>query len=79
MIWDMFHSKSQKRTSNQEKKIAGTRAAAQPQPELQDLGDGVMAEVSLVPDTTHRVQNKAATRAILYTYSLYYTGLSRQC
>lgn len=50
--------------------IAGTRAAAQPQPELQDLGDGVMAEVSLVPDTTHRVQNKAATRAI-YTPTHY--------
>lgn len=59
--------------------VAGTRAAAQPQPELQDLGDGVMAEVSLVPDTTHRVQNKAATRAIYtpthYTIQAYQGGV----
>ena len=31
--------------------------------EVQDLGDGLMAEVSLVPDTTHRVENPK-TRAI---------------
>ena len=59
--------------------VAGTRAAAQPQAELQDLGDGVMAEVSLVPDTTHRVQNKAATRAIYtpthYTIQAYQGGV----
>jgi len=32
-------------------------------PEVQDLGDGLIAEVSLVPDTTHRVENPK-TRAI---------------
>ena len=42
----------------------GTRAAAQPQTEVQDLGDGWTAEVSLVPDTTHSVAPKVATRAI---------------
>ena len=59
--------------------VAGTRAAAQPQPELQDLGDGLMAEVSLVPDTTHRIENKAATRAIYtpthYTIQAYQGGV----
>ena len=44
--------------------VAGTRAAAQPQTELQDLGDGWQAEVSLVPDTTRRPEQKVATRAI---------------
>ena len=59
--------------------VAGTRAAAQPQPELQDLGDGLMAEVSLVPDTTHRIENKATTRAIYtpthYTIQAYQGGV----
>lgn len=41
-----------------------TRATAQPQPEIQDLGDGWQAEVSLVPDTTRRPEQKVATRAI---------------
>ena len=41
-----------------------TRATAQPQPEIQDLGDGLQAEVSLVPDTTRRPEQKVATRAI---------------
>lgn len=41
-----------------------TRATAQPQPEVQDLGDGWQAEVSLVPDTTRRPEQKVATRAI---------------
>lgn len=50
--------------------VAGTRAAALEQPEIQDLGDGWMAEVSLVPDTTHAVEPKAKTRAI-YTPTHY--------
>ena len=41
-----------------------TRATAQSQPEIQDLGDGWQAEVSLVPDTTRRPEQKVATRAI---------------
>ena len=47
--------------------VAGTRAAAPTKPELQDLGNGWMAEVSLEPDTTHAKEAKAAeakTRAI---------------
>ena len=41
-----------------------TRAAAEETKTItQDLGDGLMAEVSLVPDTTHRVENPK-TRAI---------------
>lgn len=50
--------------------VAGTRAAAPEKPEIQDLGDGWMAEVSLVPDTTHVVEPKAKTRAI-YTPTHY--------
>ena len=44
--------------------VTSTRTAAQSQPEIQDLGDGWQAEVSLVPDTTHRPEQKVATRAI---------------
>ena len=44
--------------------VTSTRAAAQPQPEIQDLGDGWQAEISLVPDTTRRPEQKVATRAI---------------
>ena len=44
--------------------VTSTRAASQPQPEIQDLGDGWQAEVSLVPDTTRRPEQKVATRAI---------------
>ena len=44
--------------------VTSTRAAAQSQPEIQDLGDGWQAEVSLVPDTTCRPEQKVATRAI---------------
>ena len=41
-----------------------TRAAAEETKSVtQDLGDGLIAEVSLVPDTTHRVENPK-TRAI---------------
>ena len=38
--------------------VTSTRAAAQSQPEIQDLGDGWQAEVSLVPDTTRRPEQK---------------------
>lgn len=59
--------------------VAGTRAAAQPQTELQDLGDGWQAEVSLVPDTTHKEEAKAKTRAIYtpthYTIQAYQGGV----
>lgn len=44
--------------------VASTRAAVQAKPEIQDLGDGLQAEVSLEPDTTHDVEPKAKTRAI---------------
>ena len=57
----------------------GTRTAAQPQTEVQDLGDGWTAEVSLVPDTTHSVAPKVATRAIYgsshYTIQAYQGGV----
>ena len=44
--------------------VTSTRAASLSQPEIQDLGDGWQAEVSLVPDTTRRPEQKVATRAI---------------
>ena len=44
--------------------VAGTRSAVQMQTKVQDLGDGWQAEVSLVPDTTHKLEPKVATRAI---------------
>lgn len=50
--------------------VASTRAAVQAKPEIQDLGDGLQAEVSLEPDTTHVVEPKAKTRAI-YTPTHY--------
>ena len=59
--------------------VAGTRSAAQPQTELQDLGDGWQAEVSLVPDTSHREEAKAKTRSIYtpthYTIQAYQGGV----
>lgn len=61
--------------------VAGTRAAAPEKPEIQDLGDGWMAEVSLVPDTTHVVEPKAKTRAIYtpthYTIQAYQGGVKK--
>lgn len=64
--------------------VAGTRAAAPTKPELQDLGDGWMAEVSLEPDTTHAKEAKAAeakTRAIYgsahYTIQAYQGGVKK--
>ena len=50
--------------------VSSTRAAVQAKPEIQDLGDGLQAEVSLEPDTTHVVEPKAKTRAI-YTPTHY--------
>lgn len=44
--------------------VTSTRVASLSQPEIQDLGDGWQAEVSLVPDTTRRPEQKVATRAI---------------
>jgi len=64
--------------------VAGTRAAAPTKPELQDLGNGWMAEVSLEPDTTHTKEAKAAeakTRAIYgsahYTIQAYQGGVKK--
>lgn len=64
--------------------VAGTRAAAPTKPELQDLGNGWMAEVSLEPDTTHAKEAKAAeakTRAIYgsahYTIQAYQGGVKK--
>lgn len=61
--------------------VAGTRAAAPEKPEIQDLGDGWLAEVSLVPDTTHVVEPKAKTRAIYtpthYTIQAYQGGVKK--
>ena len=58
-----------------------TRAAAEETKSVtQDLGDGLMAEVSLVPDTTHRVENPK-TRAINtpthYTIQAYQGGVKK--
>ena len=61
--------------------VAGTRAAAPTKPELQDLGDGWLAEVSLEPDTTHAKEAKAKTRAIYgpahYTIQAYQGGVKK--
>ena len=64
--------------------VAGTRAAVPTKPELQDLGNGWMAEVSLEPDTTHAKEAKAAeakTRAIYgsahYTIQAYQGGVKK--
>lgn len=64
--------------------VAGTRAAAPTKPELQDLGNGWIAEVSLEPDTTHAKEAKAAeakTRAIYgsahYTIQAYQGGVKK--
>ena len=55
-------------------------AEEETKPEVQDLGDGLMAEVSLVPDTTHRVENPK-TRAINtpthYTIQAYQGGVKK--
>lgn len=64
--------------------VAGTRAATPTKPELQDLGNGWIAEVSLEPDTTHAKEAKAAeakTRAIYgsahYTIQAYQGGVKK--
>ena len=55
-------------------------AIEETKPEIQDLGDGLMAEVSLVPDTTHRVENPT-TRAIAtpthYTIQAFQGGVKK--
>ena len=59
-----------------------SRAAADEEmkPEVQDLGDGLMAEVSLVPDTTHRAETPK-TRAIAtpthYTIQAFQGGVKK--
>ena len=55
-------------------------AIEETKPEIQDLGDGLMAEVSLVPDTTHRIENPK-TRAIAtpthYTIQAFQGGVKK--
>ena len=55
-------------------------AIEETKPEIQDLGDGLMAEVSLVPDTTHRAE-APKTRAIntptRYTIQAYQGGVKK--
>lgn len=55
-------------------------AIEETKPEIQDLGNGLIAEVSLVPDTTHRVENPK-TRAINtpthYTIQAYQGGVKK--
>ena len=55
-------------------------AIEETKPEIQDLGNGLIAEVSLVPDTTHRVENPK-TRAIAtpthYTIQAFQGGVKK--
>ena len=55
-------------------------AAEETKPEVQDLGNGLMAEVSLVPDTTHRAE-APKTRAIStpthYTIQAFQGGVKK--
>ena len=55
-------------------------AIEETKPEIQDLGDGLIAEVSLVPDTTHRVENPK-TRVIAtpthYTIQAFQGGVKK--
>ena len=57
-----------------------SRAAEETKSEVQDLGDGLMAEVNLVPDTTHRAETPT-TRAINtpthYTIQAYQGGVKK--
>ena len=57
-----------------------SRAAEETKSEVQDLGDGLMAEVNLVPDTTHRAE-APKTRAINtpthYTIQAYQGGVKK--
>ena len=57
-----------------------SRAAEETKSEAQDLGDGLMAEVSLMPDTTHRAE-APKTRAIntptRYTIQAYQGGVKK--
>lgn len=55
-------------------------AIEETKPEIQDLGDGLIAKVSLVPDTTHRIENPK-TRAIAtpthYTIQAFQGGVKK--
>ena len=55
-------------------------AIEETKPEIQDLGNGLIAEVSLMPDTTHRVENPK-TRAINtpthYTIQAFQGGIKK--
>ena len=58
-----------------------SRAAAEEmKPEVQDLGDGLMAEVSLVPDTTHRAEapkTRAINKPTHYTIQAFQGGVKK--
>lgn len=58
-----------------------SRAAAEEiKPEIQDLGDGLMAEVSLVPDTTHRAtapKTRAISTPTHYTIQAFQGGVKK--
>jgi len=55
-------------------------AIEETKPEIQDLGNGLIAEVSLMPDTTHRIENPK-TRAIAtpthYTIQAFQGGIKK--
>ena len=55
-------------------------AIEETKPEIQDLGNGLIAEVSLIPDTTHRIENPK-TRAIAtpthYTIQAFQGGVKK--
>ena len=55
-------------------------AAEETKPEIQDLGDGLMAEVSLVPDTTHRAdvpKTRAINTPTHYTIQAFQGGVKK--
>lgn len=55
-------------------------AIEETKPEIQDLGNGLIAEVSLVPDTTHRVENpktRAINKPTHYTIQAYQGGVKK--
>ena len=55
-------------------------AIEETKPEIQDLGDGLIAEVSLVPDTTHRVEypkTRAINTPTHYTIQAYQGGVKK--
>ena len=55
-------------------------AIEETKPEIQDLGDGLMAEVSLVPDTTHRAdvpKTRAINTPTHYTIQAFQGGVKK--